>query len=224
MPKVQAMFKFVQTDNPSSKQGRRNKKQYKKVIKDNAYLYKDMENMTGLYETKLISEGLQATWFKDKKSFGVEFLKYFDPIALVTIALILTAVDFVLGEWSTSVYIKATFDENTNGERFKSYLKGVMEWRNDNPEVVDKFCQKLFKRAMRNAGATMVEHSSGLSRDAKLRAKLELAACTGDTDSEEEGSGTEDGDEQGVAEPLSSQFIWYWLMQFILYPRHDRAV
>jgi hypothetical protein len=57
-------------------------------------------------------------------------------------------VDFVLGEWSTGVYIKATFDETTNGERFKSHLKGVTEWRNDNPEVVDKICQKLFKRAM----------------------------------------------------------------------------
>lgn len=46
------------------------------------------------------------------------------------------------------VYIKANFDETTNGERFKGHLKGVMEWQNDNPEVVDKICQKLFKRAM----------------------------------------------------------------------------
>lgn len=51
-----------------------------------------MEKMTGLYETKLISEGLQAAWFKDKKSLGVEFSTYFDPITLVTIALILMAV------------------------------------------------------------------------------------------------------------------------------------
>jgi hypothetical protein len=62
-----------------------------------------MENMTGLYEMKLISEGLQAAWFKDKKSFGVEFSQYFDPVALVTIALILTAVRWRLWCYLTHI-------------------------------------------------------------------------------------------------------------------------
>lgn len=47
-----------------------------------------------------------------------------------------------------------------------------------------------------NARAVVVEQSSGLSKDAKLRAKLELAARTGDTDSEEDGLDNEDGNDE----------------------------
>lgn len=52
----------------------------------------DFVGFAGLYETKLISECIQGAFFKNKKFVGVEFQDYFDPISLVTIALVLTAV------------------------------------------------------------------------------------------------------------------------------------
>ena len=52
----------------------------------------DRENLSGLYETKLISKVIQEAFFKNKRAIGVEFQSYFNPITLVTIALVLTAV------------------------------------------------------------------------------------------------------------------------------------
>ena len=52
----------------------------------------DWDNLTGLYETKLISEGIHAAWFSEKKVLGVEFSEYFKPIPIVTIALFLTVL------------------------------------------------------------------------------------------------------------------------------------
>ena len=52
----------------------------------------DHESLWGLYETKLISEVIQEAFFKNNRAIGVEFQSYFNPITLVTIALVLTAV------------------------------------------------------------------------------------------------------------------------------------
>ena len=52
----------------------------------------DRENLSGLYETKLISEVIQDAFFKNNRAIGVEFQSYFNPITLVTIAFVLTAV------------------------------------------------------------------------------------------------------------------------------------
>lgn len=52
----------------------------------------DREALSGLYEAKLISEVIQAAFFKNKKAVGVKFKDYFNPITLITIALVITAV------------------------------------------------------------------------------------------------------------------------------------
>ena len=57
-----------------------------------ALVAQDIDDHTGLYETKLISECIQDAFFKNKRSIGVEFQDHFDPISLATIALVLTMV------------------------------------------------------------------------------------------------------------------------------------
>jgi hypothetical protein len=39
-PRVEATFQFIKTNSPDSKQGQRNQRNYRKVMKDNAYVYK----------------------------------------------------------------------------------------------------------------------------------------------------------------------------------------
>lgn len=39
-PRVEATFQFIKTNSPDSKQGRRNQRNYRKAMKDNAYVYK----------------------------------------------------------------------------------------------------------------------------------------------------------------------------------------
>ena len=52
----------------------------------------DHENLLGLYETKLISKVIQDAFFKNNRAIGVKFQSYFNPITLVTIDLVPTAV------------------------------------------------------------------------------------------------------------------------------------
>ena len=51
-----------------------------------------MEALTGFYQNKLFFEALQDAWFSNKHDVSVKFSKYFQPISLVTIALIATTV------------------------------------------------------------------------------------------------------------------------------------
>ena len=56
-----------------------------------------------------------------------------------------------------------------------------------------------------NAGSSVIEEKSHVSKEAQRRAQLELAACTGDTDSEEDGAvsqGDNDEDEEDDGEEL----------------------
>ncbi|KIM71219.1 hypothetical protein PILCRDRAFT_93972 [Piloderma croceum F 1598] len=197
-PRVEATFQFVKTNSPDSKQGQRNQRNYRKAMRDKAFVYKDRENLSGLYETKLISEVIQDVFFKNNRAIGVEFQSYFNPITLVTIAFVLTAIEFNIAEWKSGVYIQAAFDEKGINERFKSHLKGVREWRDGAPVVVDKICEKLYKRAIRNAGGCIIEETSQILKEAQRRARQELATRTGDTDSEEDGPGI---DNEELEEP-----------------------
>ena len=47
--------------------------------------------LTGFCQNKIISEALQEAWFSHKHAIEAEYLKYFNPVPLVTLALILTA-------------------------------------------------------------------------------------------------------------------------------------
>jgi hypothetical protein len=51
-------------------------------------------------------------------------------------------------QWKSGVFVQAAFDEKSIGDCFKSHLKGLREWRDGAPAVVDKICEKLYKRAM----------------------------------------------------------------------------
>lgn len=72
----------------------------------------DRDNLTGLYETKLISEGIHAAWFNEKKALGVEFSNYFKPISVVTIALVLTAASVLTFYSSTNWVLRMSFRWN----------------------------------------------------------------------------------------------------------------
>lgn len=62
--------------------------------------------------------------------------------------LMVIQVEFCLEEWRTGVLVKTTFDEKTISKSYKLHLKGVTEWQQGNPGVMDKIREKFFKRAM----------------------------------------------------------------------------
>ena len=85
--------------------------------------------LTGFCQNKIISEALQEAWFSHKHAIGAEYPKYFNPVPLVTLALILTVascillypqynklmcmiqIEFCIEEWSSGMFVKAEFNE-----------------------------------------------------------------------------------------------------------------
>ena len=120
---------------------------------------------TGFCQHEIISEALQEAWFSHKHAIGAEYPKYFNPVPLVTLALILTAashillynqcdnltcmiqIEFCIEEWSSSMFVKAGFNEKSNTDRYKAHLADVTKWCNGTPTVVDNICKKLFNHA-----------------------------------------------------------------------------
>lgn len=60
-------------------------------------LMQDPKARTGIYESPIIQEIINITWFANKSDEGIEYGAYFqNGIPLVTIALVLTAVSSFL--------------------------------------------------------------------------------------------------------------------------------
>ncbi|KAG2743289.1 hypothetical protein P692DRAFT_201692834, partial [Suillus brevipes Sb2] len=56
------------------------------------FVFKDWEMKRGIYKTGLIQEAMNHMWFANRCDEGIVHAKYFDPLPVQTIALILTAV------------------------------------------------------------------------------------------------------------------------------------
>ncbi|KAG1722537.1 uncharacterized protein EDB91DRAFT_203809, partial [Suillus paluster] len=58
---------------------------------------------TKMYKTKLIQSAVNDMWFANQTDKGIVYAKYFDPLPVQTIALILTAIECCIDKWMTGV-------------------------------------------------------------------------------------------------------------------------
>ncbi|KAJ7916620.1 hypothetical protein B0H13DRAFT_2323232 [Mycena leptocephala] len=107
---------------------------YKKV--------EDTDNLTGYAGNTIIKDGIRTIWFKTKAGRGIVYTKYFTPISLVTLALVFTAIEFCLWEYSTGRFQQAIFDEVANKERYDIHLQDLTEWAALKPSVTNVIFHK----------------------------------------------------------------------------------
>ncbi|KAG6894037.1 hypothetical protein C0992_007729 [Termitomyces sp. T32_za158] len=128
--------------------------------------------------------------FKNASDIGALFPQYFNPISLHSLALVLTAIDFCITEWSSGTFKKGAFTEKLYSETYKVFFEDLKKWHNLNPNVTTKQREKLFKRALKASGAVTTGPQPMLVGDMEERVHQELEGHTGDTDSEvDPGSG-----------------------------------
>ncbi|KAG2738353.1 hypothetical protein P692DRAFT_20758820, partial [Suillus brevipes Sb2] len=63
------------------------------------FVFKDPSSKSGIYKTELLQQGINSMWFLNRSDEGVIYHKYFDPIPIKTIALVLTAIECCVDEW-----------------------------------------------------------------------------------------------------------------------------
>ncbi|KIJ43011.1 hypothetical protein M422DRAFT_253805 [Sphaerobolus stellatus SS14] len=95
-------------------------------------------------------------WFSSPKHKGIKFGDYFRPIPLPTIALIFTAVEFILTQWASGVYKpSATFTEKVYTEVYQRHLSSLKELKVRSDIHAHKFLRiwrRLYARARDHAG------------------------------------------------------------------------
>ncbi|KAG1779235.1 hypothetical protein EV702DRAFT_966204 [Suillus placidus] len=69
---------------------------------ESCFVFKDWEMKSGIYKTELIQAAVNDMWFANRNDEGVIHGRYFEPLPVEIIALILTAVS-VLGQSSIDV-------------------------------------------------------------------------------------------------------------------------
>ncbi|KAG1811780.1 uncharacterized protein BJ212DRAFT_1301810 [Suillus subaureus] len=67
------------------------------------FVFKDWETKRGIYKTNLIQSVINHMWFANRSNEGIVYAKYFDPLPVQTMALVLTAIECCIDKWMTGV-------------------------------------------------------------------------------------------------------------------------
>ncbi|KAL6300355.1 hypothetical protein BKA93DRAFT_829178 [Sparassis latifolia] len=184
---VPAAYGFIATDTPSVRC--KNIKLYHGLMEQSTFHYKtyDLEAgiRSGFLHNPLISKLIKECFFQMKSSHGVKYRKYFDPIHLPMLALLLTGIEHVIEEWSTGMQVPVAFREGDNERRYVNHVADIAKWAEPSPGVVRNICKKWHDRARRATGVGDDDKPTDhISATAIEDAQKELAGRTGDTDSE----------------------------------------
>ncbi|KAG0704057.1 hypothetical protein DFH29DRAFT_802470, partial [Suillus ampliporus] len=57
--------------------------------------YADWLLKKGIYKTELLQEGINLMWFMNRNDEGIIYYKYFSPVPVRAVALVLTAVSYI---------------------------------------------------------------------------------------------------------------------------------
>ncbi|KZP30193.1 hypothetical protein FIBSPDRAFT_1038523 [Athelia psychrophila] len=188
---VSPTYGFDHTNTPATKV--KNRESYLVLTQADSFHHKAPETRSQFAQHHIIYEILRTTFFNDREDLGVIFTSYFNPISLATLAIVITAVDFCLKEWSTGEFVKAKFYETAITIDYTSYLKKMQDWHGLAPEIVTKMLTKMHYRLRRDAGAGSSTLGAlggataiGMSAAEKELALKELEGHMGDTESEGE--------------------------------------
>ncbi|GBE88898.1 hypothetical protein SCP_1403060 [Sparassis crispa] len=118
-------------------------------MEENRFHYKDVENIIGFAQNKIITDVIQAEWFRSKTDVGVIFEDRFCPIPFELLALLMTLIEFCLDEYSNGTWTPAVFEEKHWKDKYEKHLVDVQEWSNLNPGVVAKIRKKILEQRQR---------------------------------------------------------------------------
>ncbi|KAG6848393.1 hypothetical protein H0H93_000612 [Arthromyces matolae] len=190
---VQSAFSFRK----NTKYMKRNAKRAQDLIANKSFHYKKPKHQEGYCENPVISSILTAIWFKDAKSAGVIYEKHFDPISINLLTFILTLVHFGISEWTTGQFKSKVFSETDIASTFEAFYTDLKRWHNLNPTVTTNRRKKLFTRARKLLGAVSPDEPAPmLVGEVEEKARQELEAHTGETDSEPEAGLSTDSDDE----------------------------
>ncbi|KAF7333806.1 hypothetical protein MVEN_02337500 [Mycena venus] len=179
-PLVGPTYGFKVGDSPKTIQ--KSLKIHKRLLDESGFHYEDPKERTGYAKNKIIIESIRTLWFKNKSSRGVLNFESFSPISLVTLALIFTAIEFCIEEYSTGRFQQGIFDELLSKDRYETHLKDLTEWAALKPTVTTAFLQRMHDTCRASTGAALVKTTGRMTDAVRAKALAELEAMDIDGD------------------------------------------
>ncbi|KAF8511992.1 hypothetical protein JB92DRAFT_2931095 [Gautieria morchelliformis] len=107
-----------------------NKKLAEILLQEDGYVYQDVAQSTGIYAHPILQEIINEQWFDSKNADGIKYSASFHPIPDASIALVFTAVEFVICRWASGRHVKGgAFAEALFHDVYIRHLKGLEAWQ-----------------------------------------------------------------------------------------------
>ncbi|GJJ10136.1 hypothetical protein Clacol_004362 [Clathrus columnatus] len=157
---------------------------------EDGFLFKHSNKHTGLYEHPILQATINDMWFQDSQSIGIKFEAYFTPFPLITLAIVLTTVEYVIDCWATGTYNREKqFTAKDYHDIYKKHIGTLTKVREHSSNAkmrLSNICAKLLRTARRHAGVHASPEFNIL--DEHHIAVFEQAPSSSDEDDENEES------------------------------------
>ncbi|KAG1779093.1 hypothetical protein EV702DRAFT_1195608 [Suillus placidus] len=124
-------------------------------LKDESrFVFKDWEMKSGIYKTELIQAAVNDMWFANRNDEGVIHGRYFEPLPVEIIALILTAIECCIDEWITEVKEDIKFSSNAYSSVYVGHLSSLQHFdeRTSTYKLLGKIADNILDIARLHAG------------------------------------------------------------------------
>lgn len=138
----------------------RNTSHAQALLTDMTFIYRD-PNVGGTprypYRHPIIQKAINMMWFQSKDGDGIVFHEYFTTIPIEAIALVLTAIECCITEWTDGTLKTSNWNEGRYETTYRSHVKSLTDLRDHNPpqsgELLKQIQRDLLKDARIHAGA-----------------------------------------------------------------------
>ncbi|KLO13073.1 hypothetical protein SCHPADRAFT_904483 [Schizopora paradoxa] len=141
--------------------------QQEKVLKlresGTRFLYKDTDNKKFFFQNPALQKVVRKAFFPDTRGLGVVFNKLFNPISAETLALVCTAVDHALDEYSSGSPKKKKFTEQDHYPRYCMYLKTINTFGQACPGALRRILQEMHDMSRSQSGAGAIANVTNLA-------------------------------------------------------------
>ncbi|KAI0287420.1 hypothetical protein BC826DRAFT_917178, partial [Russula brevipes] len=103
----------------------------------------------GLYQNPILQKAINVIWFANRIDEGVLYSKFFRPIPLPTIALVLTAIECGINEWRTGSREDIDFKLSDYKNTYEDHvvMLNIFKDETQNIGIVPKIQNKLYQNA-----------------------------------------------------------------------------
>ncbi|KAG1873946.1 hypothetical protein F4604DRAFT_1582389, partial [Suillus subluteus] len=83
---------------------------------------------SGIYKTELIQKAINDMWFANRSDEGILYAKYFNPLPVKMMALVLTVMECCVDEWTTGVREDVKFSSASYGPVYLAHLDSLQRF------------------------------------------------------------------------------------------------